>query len=128
MNAAVRFIYSLRRKNNDSITYYLKKCHFLPVSLRSKFKICCLAFKCVYGGAPEYLSSLLETKKSLPSLRINSDITLLQQCKLYSENYKNRAFSIIAPIIWNELPRDIRESSSLSTFKSKLKTYYFDKF
>ena len=128
MNAAVRFIYNLRRKNNDSITHYLKKCHFLPVSLRCKFKICCLAFKCVYGGAPEYLSNLLEMKKSLPSLRINSDITLLKQCKLYSENYKNRAFSITAPIIWNELPRDLRESCSLSTFKSKLKTYYFDQF
>ena len=128
MNGSVRFIYNLRRKDNHSITHYLKKCHFLPVSLRSKFKICCLVFKCVYGGAPEYLSNLLEIKKSLPSLRINSDVTLLQQRKLYKENYKNRAFSIIAPILWNELPHDIRECGSLPIFKSKLKTYYFDQF
>ena len=128
MNGSVRFIYNLRRKDNHSITHYLKKCHFLPVSLRSKFKICCLVFKCVYGGAPVYLSNLLEIKKSLPSLRINSDVTLLQQRKLYKENYKNRAFSIIAPILWNELPHDIRECGSLPIFKSKLKTYYFDQF
>ena len=32
-----------------------------------------------------------------------------------------------APKLWNNLPRDIRESSSVNSFKSKLKTFLFKK-
>ena len=32
-----------------------------------------------------------------------------------------------APKLWNNLPRDIRESSFINSFKSKLKTFLFKK-
>ena len=128
MNGAVRFIYNLSRKQQISITEYIKKCHFLPVDLRIKFKICCLVFKCLQDEAPNYLTSLLTKKKSLQSLRIHQDKTLLQEQPQHTENYKNRRFAIVAPRLWNELPRDTRESDSLPIFKSKLKTFFFDKF
>ena len=36
-----------------------------------------------------------------------------------------RAFSVAAPNLWNTIPIDIRNSLSLDTFKSKLKTFLF---
>ena len=36
-----------------------------------------------------------------------------------------RSFQYIGPVIWNSLPLSVRNSVSLSTFKSKLKTRVF---
>ena len=52
MNAAIRFIYNLRRSDDYSITAYMKRCHFLPVEFRVKYKICVLVYKYLYGLAP----------------------------------------------------------------------------
>ena len=38
-----------------------------------------------------------------------------------------RAFLFAAPKLWNAVPRFIRESISIDTFKRKLKTYLFKK-
>ncbi len=35
----------------------------------------------------------------------------------------DRAFSVVAPRLWNELPITIRLAPSVSAFKSSLKTY-----
>ena len=43
------------------------------------------------------------------------------------KNAGDRAFSYIAPRLWNGLPEDIKLSKTLENFKSKLKTYLFKK-
>ena len=35
------------------------------------------------------------------------------------------AFCVAAPNVWNSLPNDIRNASSLSSFRAELKTHYF---
>jgi hypothetical protein len=87
-----------------------------------------LGLKMFARFSPKILNVLIKQEKSLPSLRIHQDQTLLQEHSLHNEAYKNRRFSIIAPRHWNELPRDIRESESLPIFKTKLKTFFFAKF
>ena len=37
------------------------------------------------------------------------------------------SFAYDAPIIWNDLPDDVRSAKSLSSFRKKLKTYLFEK-
>ena len=129
MNASVRFIYNLRRTAEIiHITPYLKKCHFLPINLRIKFKICVLVYTCIQGIAPVYLRDLLKPKDSLESLRVHDDNTLLHIPSLSKMNYKNRKFSTVAPRLWNQLPQELRQCESLQQFKSKLKTFYFDQF
>ena len=39
--------------------------------------------------------------------------------------YGNRAFSVIAPTLWNNLPTHICVASSLDSFKSLLKAHLF---
>ena len=41
------------------------------------------------------------------------------------KTYGDRALSIAAPKLWNKLPLDIMLSSSVTVFKTKLKTYLF---
>ena len=36
-----------------------------------------------------------------------------------------RAFSVAAPIIWNELPTTLKSCESLASFRKNLKTYLF---
>ena len=130
MNAAIRFIYNVRFTDHNSIisiTQLMKRCHFLPVSVRIEFKVCTLVYKCLNCSAPVYLTELIQRKSSLESLRIFNDQFLLQKPKLDTKNYKNRRFSIIAPQLWNGLPLEIRSSASLTIFISKLKTFYFSK-
>ena len=38
-----------------------------------------------------------------------------------------RAFSAAGPATWNSLPAEIRQSETLTVFKSKLKTFLFTK-
>jgi hypothetical protein len=37
----------------------------------------------------------------------------------------DRAYSVVAPRFWNELPADIRSCSSIEAFKKQLKTHLF---
>ena len=127
LNAAIRFVFGLRSRR-ISITPYLKKAHILPVNLRLRFKICTMVYKCIHGLAPEYLSILLMKKSSLPSLRVFTDTTLLDEPKLDAQNYRNRRFEMAAPREWNTLPKFIRESTTLESFKTRLKTMLFDQF
>ena len=41
--------------------------------------------------------------------------------------YKCRSFRYAASVVWNRLPRAIRESVCIDTFKARLKTFYFNK-
>ena len=45
--------------------------------------------------------------------------------KFNLKTYGGRSFTIAAPSVWNALPFELRSCYSLSTFKSKLKTWLF---
>ena len=124
-NTAVRIITTCHRQ--DNITPHLKSLHWLPVHLRIDFKINLLTFKSLNGLAPDYLLSLIKLRKTKHSLRSETK-QLLVTPKTRTTSYGDRAFSVCAPVLWNELPDDIRFETELCTFKSKLKTYLFTKF
>ena len=71
------------------------------------------------------LDKLLELKEPAKYLRSSSDKWRVV-IKPYSlKTYGLRAFSVIAPILWNDLPIDIRSIDDVNKFKSKLKTFLF---
>ena len=111
------------------LTSLLMELHWLPIELGIEFKIILIFFKIFKGLAPSYLSSLITRKpESRYNLRNSSDKTLLSYPSFKSKaTIGDRAFIFAAPKLWNNLPRDIRESSSINSFKSKLKTFLFKK-
>ena len=74
--------------------------------------------------APKYLSDLLVLYHPTRSLR-SANKSLLVQPRFKLKTYGLRAFSIIAPRLWNALPLELRTCTSLDAFKSKLKTHLF---
>ena len=114
----------LRRKKHDHVTPLLKKLHWLPVRFRIEFKINLLTFKCLHGHAPKYLTDLLCRYEPVRNLRSASKNNMLQE-KCIRLQKTDRAFSVAAPKLWNELPDYLREIDKLSSFKSALKAHYF---
>ena len=98
------------------LTPLLMELHQLPIELRIEFKIILIVFKIFKGLAPSYLSSLITRKpESRYNLRNSSDKTLLSYPSFKSKaTIGDRAFIFAAPKLWNNLPREIRESSYIS--------------
>uniref|UniRef100_A0A8C6Q3C2 Reverse transcriptase domain-containing protein n=1 Tax=Nothobranchius furzeri TaxID=105023 RepID=A0A8C6Q3C2_NOTFU len=121
-NATARFLTNTGRRQH--ITPILARLHWLPVHYRIRFKILLFVFKALNGLAPPYISELLTPYVPGRTLR-SGDLHLLkiprQRCKTRGE----RAFSVCAPKLWNDLPLHIRLSSSIGVFKSHLKTYFY---
>ena len=115
----------------DHIIPVLKQLHWLPVKARIEHKLPTLTFKAVHGQAPSYLSELISRRPTLhPGLRSNHSL-LLTVPKITSKADKStadRAFSLSAPKLWNSLPEELRNCSSVETFKGKLKTFLFTKY
>ena len=98
------------------------------ISLGIDYKILLLTFKCIYGLAPTYLSDLISIKSnSLYNLRSTGKLLLDHPKGKMLTTLGARSFSAAAPKLWNELPVELRQATSLNSFKSRLKTYLFKK-
>ena len=123
-NNAARMI--TKRPKRSHVTPILKQLHWLPVKARIDYKILTLCYRCITeNDYPSYMKDLIAIYTPTRSLRSSSDSTLLAQPRAKLKTSGERSFSFIAPKIWNKLPRNIRESPTLSTFKKNLKTYLF---
>ena len=124
-NAAARLI--TRSRRSDHITPLLKSLHWLRIEYRIKYKICLLTYKIIQGKCPEYLKSFVTLYEPPRSLRSSLSSQLQRRDNITTtKTYGRRAFSIVAPILWNDLPLSLRSSSSISTFKGLLKTFFFN--
>jgi len=106
------------------ITPVLMELHWLPVKIRILFKVLLLTYRVLNRKAPSYLSDLIIPYSQERSLRSASQF-LLSIPKTRLKTYGARCFSAAAPHEWNLLPLAIRQSPSLDTFKTRLKTYFF---
>ena len=63
------------------------------------------------------------------SLRSSSRLLLSKQIFQKKNKFKNRAFSFVAPKLWNDLPDSVRNAITLTElFKKNLKTHLSQKF
>ena len=123
-NAAARLLTSC--KKYDHITPVLRELHWLPVKYRINFKILLLTFKALHGIAPSYISDLIKVKHNTRySLRSNEGVCLMHPKGRMKKSFGDRSFSVAAPTLWNNLPASLRSMSSISSFKSQLKTHLF---
>ena len=97
---------------------------WLEVTQRINFKILLYTFKCLHGLAPPpgYLVDLLQPHKP-PRLLRSTDAGLLQELSSKYRTAGGSAFSHAAPRLWNSLPVTIRNTQSIETFMSMLKTH-----
>ena len=107
----------------EHITPILEKLHWLPIKQRIDYKLCLLTYKTLQIQQPTYLYNSLSFPSHSLSTR-SSDSSVLS-IPYVRTSLGKRAFSVIAPRLWNSLPPDTRNSLSVSTFRSKLKTHLF---
>ena len=122
-NIAARMISGTR--STDHITPILKNLHWLPVA-RINFKILLITYKILNGQSTSYLEPIIQEYHSLRTLR-SSTRSLLCITSIKSKSYGGRAFSATAPKLWNSIPEYIKRAETVETFKTRLKTFLFQK-
>ena len=119
-NYAARVVLCLQK--SSSITTQLKQLHWLPVKVRSIYKIACMCYHCHSSTAPSYVADMLHIKPS--HTRYSScTMPLLNRPAHSKATLGDRSFS--SSSVWNSIPNDVRCAPSLLSFKSCLKTYLF---
>ena len=71
----------LRLPKSSSVTTHLKSLHWLPVKVRSTYKIACLCYHCHSSTAPSYVADVLHKK---PSHTRSSSYTCLFSIDLHT--------------------------------------------
>ena len=121
-NCAARLVCRTRRR--EHITPVLEKLHWLPVKFRLMFKVLTLVYRCLHSSAPSYLSELIIRVNHGRALR--SSGSRLHVPRVKTTSYGSRAFSVVGPSLWNDLPPHVTSAPTLSAFKTKLKTHLFE--
>lgn len=121
-NAAARLLTGTKKRQH--ITLALALLHWLLVKYRIDFKILIFVFKALNGLAPQYITDLLTPYSAPRSLR-SSAIQLLSVPYSRLKTKGDRAFSVAAPRLWNNLPSHIKSCPTIDHFKSHLKTHLF---
>ena len=118
----------LRLPMSSSITTHLKPLHWLPVKVRSTYKIACLCYHCHSSTAPSYVTDMLH-KKPLHTRNTRSSsytMPLLNGPAHCRATLGDRSFSFASSSVWKSIPNyDVRCAPSLSSLKFRLKTYLF---
>src|SRR6218665_3006270 len=101
--------------------------HWLPVRQGILYRVSTIAWRCILGVTPAYLSEFFVLSSSCPgrrSLRSASRGDYLIP-RSYTATKQKRAFRVAGPSIWNGLPLELRSlpHDFSSSFYSHLKTF-----
>ena len=110
-----------------NIKMYMNELHWLPVVIRIQYKVLVTVFKAYHSGTPQYLTDLIKKHSPVRKLRSSHNPNLLEEPKYTGEKFGSKSFCVAGPRFWNRLPAELREISSLDTFKKHLKTHLFQK-
>ena len=118
INAAARFVDKLSLSSHISSS--LQNLQWPPVKSRIDLRLLLMAYKCLHGLAPAYLSELLIPVRHLPgrsNLR-SSTANALEVPRLRLRTTSRKSFSAAAARAWNQLPPSISSADSLRLFKA----------
>jgi hypothetical protein len=125
-NAAARMLTLISPAKELHVSPILFKLHWLPVRFRIEYGILLLVFKALNGLAPDYIEELLFKKFNEKKEMRSNDLMELNPPKIKTlKTYGDRAFTIAAPHLWNNIPLNVKNSGSVTIFKSRLKTCLF---
>ena len=124
-NYAAGVIVHLPKLSN--IITHLTSLNWLPVKVRSTYKIACLCYHCNSSTAPSYVADMLQKKPSHTHNTSSSSYTmpLVNRPAHSKATLGDRSFSFVSSSVWNSIPNDVRCAPSLSSYIFRLKTYLF---
>ena len=112
-NFAARIVSGTRKY--DHITPVLKELRWIPVQLKLYYREAIMAFKCMTGAAPTYLSSQFVSRGSISgrSTRQTSHLNI----PLLKSASGQRTFYYRAVKLWNNLCPELKASKTIREFK-----------
>ena len=124
-NAAARLITGTR--GFERIRPVLARLHWLPIRVRVQFKVLVLTYKALHGLGPQYLMERLSRHEPTRTLRSTSKVLLRVPTPREARRVatRERAFSVVAPRLWNDLPEEARLAPKVLSFRRQVKTYLF---
>jgi len=122
-NQAARLVTNTKKR--DHITPVLRELHWLPVQARIIFKILTFAFRAVRGTGPAYLRLPVVQSRRQTRAGAAPQLTYVMS---RTKSAGDRAYSVSAPRLWNDLPVHLRSHTELASFKRSLKTHLFTLF
>ena len=123
LNYAARVIFRIPKSSNIGI--HLNSLNWLPVKIRSTYKIACLCYHYHSSTAPSHVADMLQKKPSHTDNTRSSSYTmpLLNRPAHSKATHGDRSTSFASSSVWYSIPSDARCAPSLSSSKSRLKTY-----
>ena len=114
------------------ITPVRKALHCVPIKYHSIFKTAMLVCTFLHRGNPKYFEPFLTPRHSLYNTRQSQFNGMFLEVLHFASVFKSRnhlglSFAYDAPMIWNDLPDEVRSANSLAFFRSRLKSCLFGK-
>ena len=114
----------LMKSKRDHVSPVLQRLHWLPMPVRIDY----LLHHWLNVTSPAHYHATLFQIWSSTSPLAYWDL-VMNNCLHFLENtlkaFGHRSFSLQAPTVWNPRPSAIRQSTSLATFKTNVKTHVF---
>ncbi|KAF7246446.1 AT-rich interactive domain-containing protein 2 [Varanus komodoensis] len=111
------------------MTPVLHQLHWLPIEARAQFKVLIMTYKALNGLGPGYLNERLCLYMPDRPLRSAGE-SLLQEPSMKEirrVSTRRRAFSAVAPNLWNSLPKEVRLAPPLLVFRRQLEHLAFSR-
>ena len=117
-NRACRFVYRLHPW--CSVSIHLHDFNHLPIYMRIRFKILLFVYKSLFHKdlIPDYLDVFEKRAKTYR----NGVVLVVPE---RSSKLGRDSFDYQGAVLWNKLPKRIREQNGVDQFKSALKTFLF---
>ena len=96
---------------------------WLPITQRIHYKIATITYWALLLQQPTYISTLLVNY--FPPRTLHSASQGLLDVPGSRTVIGARRFSCAAPLIWNNLPYNVRSAGTIGTFRTRLKTHLF---
>ena len=89
-----------------------------------KVDLSILMYKTLYHETPEYLSSKFINRTDVTPYHSRNTVNKPTLPLPRTEHFK-KSFSCVGAALWNSLPDHLRQASSLTSFKSKIRSHNF---
>ena len=116
---------TFRTPRSAHVTLMLHSLYWLPVEKRIEYKLLMLRFKIISDQVPPYLSDLFHLYTPFRQLHSSADTPVLRLPFFRTKSNGQRSFSYQAAAALKQLPVSVHHASSITSFKSSLKTFLF---
>jgi hypothetical protein len=125
-NKLLRII--LNKKLDTPVKELYQEQNTLPITLLHDFSILVLIFKCYYykNQVPEIFQQYFITNNTLHYHYTRNNDNLF--VKPFTSSWGKRSLLYHGSNLWNKLPTNVKQFSSVETFKISLKKYLFENY